>query len=290
MDDQLLAVGRQLGAELGPVLAAMRLAVHEVRDDADVANLPELPMRRRLQAFGDGRHAVRLLNGKSDDFRIGAVGAEQRDVGAVQRGDHLGHRSAVGRGQNLAGEIRRGRMRHGVVRMDDIELLGARHLDDLVGQRQQVLRFAEHRVRRRLDAMKRQAGLVVAEPERRVRCSARARGVRGRPASCPVRWRRCRCLQSRRSRRCRCSRCFQQRWTQDWVAHDEALSPRDAGKGAELCVPALDELPEQWCIQPRRGGCPRPADETATRGSRGPGVSVRSALRRRSRTRDDRRR
>ena len=210
--------GRQLRAKLRPVLAAMRFAVDEVRDDADVADLPELAMRGRLEAFGHGRHAVRLLNGEPDDFRIRAVGAEQRDVRAVQRGDDLRaptRRSS--RCQNLAGQIRRRRVRHGVVRVDDVEPLVARHLDDLVRQRQQVLRLAEHADTSALrrgettgPAGSRRAGTACS-------CSARARGGRGTRASCPARSRRCRCLQSRRSRRCRCSRCFQQGWTQDRV-------------------------------------------------------------------------
>ena len=179
--------------------------------------------------------------------------AEQRDVRAVQRGDDLRHGPAVRCRQNLAGEIRRRRVRHGVVRVDDVEMLVARHLDDLVRQRQQVLRLAEQRIGRRLDAVERQAGLVVAQAERRVRCSARARGGRGRRASCPARWRRCRCLRSRRNRRCRCSRCFQQRWALDRFAHDDALGPRDAGERAELRVAALDELPEQRRVQARGG-------------------------------------
>ena len=59
--------------------------------------------------------------------------------------------------QNLIGEIRRRRVRHGVVRVHDVELLLARDADDGVGERQQVLRLAEQRIRRRVHALERQS-------------------------------------------------------------------------------------------------------------------------------------
>src|SRR5262249_39733318 len=62
---------------------------------------------------------------------------------------------------------RGGRMGHGIVRVDDIEPLRARDLDDLVGERQEILRLAEQRIRRRLDAVERQARLIFAQPGRR---------------------------------------------------------------------------------------------------------------------------
>ena len=70
--------------------------------------------------------------------------------------------------QNLPRQIRRRRVRDGVVRVHDVEPLVARHLNDLVGERQQVLRLAEQRIARRLDAVERQARLIVAEPDRHV--------------------------------------------------------------------------------------------------------------------------
>ncbi len=60
-------------------------------------------------------------------------------------------------------------MRHGVVRVDDVEPELPRHLHELVGQRQQVLRLAKQRVCRREHLMKREAGLELAQPERRLR-------------------------------------------------------------------------------------------------------------------------
>ena len=65
--------------------------------------------------------------------------------------------SMVRRRQNLLGQIRRGRVRNAVVRVDDVERELARQLNDLVRQRQQILRFAEQRIRRRVDAVKREA-------------------------------------------------------------------------------------------------------------------------------------
>ena len=76
--------------------------------------------------------------------------------------------AVAGRGQNLTREVRRGRVRHRVMRVHDVEMLVPRHLHDLVRERQQVLRLAEQRIRRGLDAMKGEPGLEAAEPERRI--------------------------------------------------------------------------------------------------------------------------
>ena len=64
-----------------------------------------------------------------------------------------GRPCAVIGAENLLGQIRRRRVRHRVVRVDDVELLLAGHAHDRVGQREQVLRLAEQRIRRRVHAL-----------------------------------------------------------------------------------------------------------------------------------------
>ncbi len=155
-------------AQVGCVAPAMDGAVEKIRDHADVVLDAKLPVRVGLEAFGDSRDAVRLLDAEGHGFRIRAVAAEQRDVGAVQRRDDLGHTGATSGRQDLARQIPRGRVRDRVVRVDDLELLVARDLDDLVGERQEVLRFAEQRIGRRFDPVEEQARLVLAEPGRHV--------------------------------------------------------------------------------------------------------------------------
>ena len=49
----------------------------------------------RLQAFGHRRHAVRLLDRKRDDLRVGRIAADERDVGAVQRGRRCAARAPL---------------------------------------------------------------------------------------------------------------------------------------------------------------------------------------------------
>ena len=107
-------------------------------------------------------------------FGIRAIAAEQRDVRAVQRGDNrrdvgdVARRGGPGRGQNLTRQVRRRGVWNRVVGVHDVEVLVARHLHDFVRERQQILRLAEQRIRGRLDAVKREPGLIAAEPERRV--------------------------------------------------------------------------------------------------------------------------
>jgi len=86
----------------------------------------------------------------------------------MTRGDDARNLAAVRGAENLPRQVSGGRVRHRVVRVDDVEPLVARHLDDLVRERQQVLRLAEQRVVGRLDAMERQARLVVGQAERRL--------------------------------------------------------------------------------------------------------------------------
>ena len=47
-----------------------------------------------LEALGDGRHAVGLLDAERDGLGVRAVAAEQRDVGAVERRDDRAARDA----------------------------------------------------------------------------------------------------------------------------------------------------------------------------------------------------
>ena len=119
----------------------------------------------RFQAFRDRRDRVGLFDAERDGFRVRRIAADDRDVGAVKRRDDGGAGRPLSR-DDLPRKVGGGGVWNRVVRVDDVERLRASDLDDLVGQRQQVLRLAEERVRRRLDAMKGQPGLV-AQPERR---------------------------------------------------------------------------------------------------------------------------
>ena len=74
--------------------------------------------------------------------------------------------AAAGPGQDVLGQVGRGRVRDGVVRVNDVEIRRPRQLDDLRREREQVLRLAEQRVGRRGHPVERHARLVVAQPER----------------------------------------------------------------------------------------------------------------------------
>ena len=160
--------GREAVPQPGAFAAFVRGAVEEVRDDADVAVDAELAVRVGLEALGNRRDAVRLRDAERHGLGVRPIVAEQRDVGTVQGRNHTRHGFTAAAAEDLPREIRRRRVRDGVMRMDDVELLVPRHLHNLVRQRQEILRLAEQRVRRRLDTMKRQPRLVVTEAERRV--------------------------------------------------------------------------------------------------------------------------
>ena len=68
--------------------------------------------------------------------------------------------------QHLFRQQRCGRVRDGVVSVNDVEIELASDLHDGICQRKQVLRFTEERIRRRLDLMKRKVRMKLVEPER----------------------------------------------------------------------------------------------------------------------------
>ena len=151
----------------GTVAPPVDLAVEAIGDDLDVAADAELAARGLAQALGHGGHAVRRLDRVGDDLRKRWIAPDQRDVGAVQR--RHDPRDGVTAGlQHLSRQQRRRGVRDRVVRVDDLQRELARHLHDLVGERQDVLRFAKERIARRVDLVEHQPGLIVAEPERRI--------------------------------------------------------------------------------------------------------------------------
>ena len=88
--------------------------------------------------------------------RYERVRAQDGDIGAVQRRDRARHMfpaAARAAGENLPRQIRGRGVRNRVMRVDDVELMRARHLHHAIGQRQQILRLAKQRIAGRLDAV-----------------------------------------------------------------------------------------------------------------------------------------
>ena len=95
-------------------------------------------------------------------LRVRLIAADERDVGAVQRRDDPRHAGRIaGRRQDLLGEVRRRRVRHRVVRMDDVEPDSRATCTIRRREREHVLRLAEQRIRRRVDPVKRQPRLIL---------------------------------------------------------------------------------------------------------------------------------
>ena len=102
-------------------------AVEEVRDDADL--VADAERRDRVAPSGCRDTAVTPCDcsiENATDARVRRIAADQRDVGAVQRRDRARRGAPGADAEHLIGEIRGGRVRHGVVRVDDVEPLLAR--------------------------------------------------------------------------------------------------------------------------------------------------------------------
>ena len=107
---------------------------------------------------------MRLLDREGDHLGIGRVAADERDVSAVQRRHDARPCAGVLR-QHLIGQIRGRRMRHGVVRMHDLEVVIARYTRDRGGKRQEILWFAKQWIRRDRYRLEGETRRARAQPE-----------------------------------------------------------------------------------------------------------------------------
>src|ERR1700683_4050040 len=72
----------------------VKITVHEIRNHLNGPLDFEFLQGAVAQVIRNSGHAVALLDGKSRDGQIAAVAADQRDIGAMERGDE---RQAPGR-------------------------------------------------------------------------------------------------------------------------------------------------------------------------------------------------
>ena len=149
------------------VATAIDIAIEAIGNHFDRPLHLQFTASRVAQALRYRRDAVRLLDRVGHDLRERRIAANERDVGPVQR-RHDPRDELTARLEHLPRQDRRRRVRDRVVRVDDLELELARDLHDLVRERQHVLRLAKERIARRIDLVKHQAGLIVAEAEWRV--------------------------------------------------------------------------------------------------------------------------
>ena len=114
---------RRAGARAGRLVAApVDGAVQKIRDDADLAGDAERARSCRRAGSATPRSRRRTARSRRRRRGVRRLAAEQRDVRAVQRRQHARRGRVAFRGEDLAGEVGRGRVRHGVVRVDDVEL------------------------------------------------------------------------------------------------------------------------------------------------------------------------
>ena len=129
----------------------------EVRNDVDRVIQPKSSQRLAAQAFGDRRDCVRFRQRVLNRVAIARILAQQRGVRAVQRGDDL--RGARWPAEHLHREVGRGCMRHGVMNVEDVEVMLACDVSHLHRERQCVIRIFEKPVLIHHDLMEKDAGL-----------------------------------------------------------------------------------------------------------------------------------
>ena len=135
----------------------------EIMDDLDRTFDADETLRFRAQKCRDSRHAIGGFEGMADGRAVTGVAAEQGGVGAVECGDDFG---APMLGEHIAREERGGRVRHGVVRVDEIETVVTGNFGEFHGQRQCVIGIFEETVAVDLDGMKVDMGGVGGEAKR----------------------------------------------------------------------------------------------------------------------------
>ena len=166
VNHELLAIRRETLAQIADAsIALVRFAVDEVGNDADVARHAEFAVGVGLEALGHRRHAVGLLDAERDDFRVRAIAAEQRDVGAVQRRDHGGRHAALcATRESAARDTPRSRAESRSARGRCRAARRAPPATILLASDSRYCGSRKQRIARRLDAMERQARLIVAKP------------------------------------------------------------------------------------------------------------------------------
>ena len=135
MDEDLLALRCEALADVIALDPPVLGGLHEVRDDGDL--LVDSVVRGGLlpQEAGDGGHPVALLDAELHHGQEPGLEADQRDVGAMERGDDrevpveylLGQEGAHG-------------VRDRIVGVEDVELFVAGYLHDLARKGRRVQR------------------------------------------------------------------------------------------------------------------------------------------------------
>jgi len=137
-----LAVGSPFSLAVRIRLARVEIAIDEIGDDFDGALDVELFDGLLQEVAGDGGDTVRLLDREFGDGEIGAIAADQGDVGAVEGGDER----ETARGGHRAREQGADRMRDGVMDVEEIERFGFKYLEHFCGERQGIRGVVEERV------------------------------------------------------------------------------------------------------------------------------------------------
>src|SRR5581483_1032920 len=146
---------REFATALQPAgVAAIKIAVDEVGDDANLAFHRELRPRSFAQVVRDGGYTVALLDGKAGDRKVRAVLADQRNVSPMKCGNKGQPSCLRTGGKHLLRQVRAYRMRDGVMHVQQVEPVNLRHLGHARGQRQIVGRVVEQRIVRDLDLVK----------------------------------------------------------------------------------------------------------------------------------------
>ncbi|MGC4081628.1 MAG: hypothetical protein QM736_05820 [Vicinamibacterales bacterium] len=120
------------------LIAAMgrRVRLEEIVHDFDRTLHAEQADGFRAHEFRDRRDRVGMFQGVADRRTVAGIAAEQRGVGAVERGDDAQPVFLV---QHRAGEHCGGGVRHGVVNVQQVERVLFRHLGHLHRERQRVV-------------------------------------------------------------------------------------------------------------------------------------------------------
>ena len=144
--DALAGVGILQAMLLRLRIAPVLVAIHEVVDHFDRVMDFEFADSAVTQVVRNGGDTVAMLDREPRDRQIRAVQTDQRDVGAMQRGDKRDSPAMVPVGEHLLRQQSAHRMRDGVVHMQQVERVNVGHLRHPRGQRQIIGRIVEQRI------------------------------------------------------------------------------------------------------------------------------------------------
>ncbi len=167
MNQQTFSVGSIFFAQFCRAfgIPAVDIAIHRVINHLDTVLDVEHPKSPVAKVVGNGGNPVALLDRVTSDGQVRPVQPDQRNVGAVKRGDERQPAPPRSFGHHLSRQQRAYRMRDGIVNMEKIQIVQLGNFGHAGSERKIVGRIVKKRVSGNLDLVIMNVGLGASQAD-----------------------------------------------------------------------------------------------------------------------------